>query len=1109
MSPSRPDPELLEGLNPVQREAVVHDEGPLLVIAGAGSGKTRVLTSRIAHLIQTGVSPFEILAITFTNKAAQEMKHRVGALVGPVAEKMWVSTFHSACVRILRRDGHRLGFPSSFTIYDQADAQRLTGYVIRDLGLDAKRFPPRSVHGTISAAKNDDIGPEEYAARAQVIFERKIADVYREYQARLLKAGAMDFDDLLRNTVELFRSHPDALEHYRNRFRHVLVDEYQDTNKVQNEMIVQLASGHRNVCIVGDSDQCLVPGTMVRTAHGEVPIEEVQVGDEVVGVDGSDRLATGTVTAVAPGRYQGRVYRITGGGRSVVGTPHHIVPTRIVLEPNLHVVYLMERAGLGFRVGRTISVRASSQGGPEVGPRVRMNQEHGDRLWILGVYASAEDAAWWESWFAAQYGLPTACFHDSGRRLAMGQDALDRLFASIDTRSRAKELLEDLDLLVEFPHLVPQGGARRQTLNFTMFSDRRGPVGSHRVQWSSNRAEVAERLRRAGFPVRAGKGGGWRVETARTSYREGLALANAIAFAGNMEVRRRARIAGQTWEMLPLANLRPGMQILAPDADGVVGAVTVESVEIAEHDGPVYDLEVDRLHTFVADGVVVRNSIYRFRGADIRNILEFEEAFPDATVVVLEQNYRSTQTILDAANAVIANNLSRKPKELWTDEGDGHTIVRYHADDEGDEAQWVAHEIAKLHDSGDHRWGDIAVFYRTNAQSRVVEEHLLRGGIPYKVVGGTRFYDRREIKDALAYVKAVVNPADEVSVKRILNTPKRGIGDSTVGRLDAWAAMHGYSFMEALRRSEEAGVTGRAVKGIADFLSVIDAAADAVADGPGPLLESVLNRSGYVDELQAEHSVESEGRLENLAELVGSAREVESVDVFLEQVSLVADSDQIPDDDSSVVLMTLHSAKGLEFPAVFLVGLEDGIFPHLRSIGEPTELEEERRLAYVGITRARERLYLTHAWSRTIYGSTQYNPPSRFLDEIPQRLVRSIEGNRRSSRAGSWADSAGTTSSQSSWGDRPQRESRISAERRQANRERIVDQAMAAGQRAVAAPSGPDLRVGDDVVHAKWGEGVVLDLQGGGDKTEVTVHFPTVGQKVLLLAWAPLKKAGA
>ena len=1108
--PERPHrSSLLEGLNPVQAEAVAHTDGPLLVVAGAGSGKTRVLTHRIAYLIEEGISPFEILAITFTNKAAQEMKERVGALVGPVAEKMWVSTFHAACVRILRRDGHRLGYPSSFTIYDQADAQRLTGYVIRDLNLDAKRFPPRQVHAIISSNKNDDVGPDEFANRAEVIFERKIADVYREYQARLLKAGAMDFDDLLRNTVELLRTEPEVLEHYRARFKHVLVDEYQDTNKVQNEFVLQLAGGHHNVCVVGDSDQCLVPGTLVRTPSGAVPIEDLRVGDQVLGAASGSGLVPATVTQVMPGRYAGRVYRVRAGGSELVGTPHHVTLARPTLDPDHHVVYLMERADRGYRIGRTTSVRQRSSGGPDIGPRVRMNQEHGDRLWILGVYATLEDAAWWASWFAAQYGLPTACFHGSGRELALRSESLERLFDAIDTRSRAKDLLEDLDLHPDFPHLVPQNGARRQTLNLTMFSDPRGGAGGlHRVQWSSNQADVADRLRDAGFSVRPGKAGGHRVETVRRSYREAVAMAKAMAHAGGLRIRRRANVAGSIWDFLPLSHLRPGMQVLVADEHGELRPTRVESVEITEHDGPVYDLEVDPTHTYVAGDLVVHNSIYRFRGADIRNILEFEEAFPDATVVVLEQNYRSTQTILDAANAVIGNNLGRKPKELWTDEGDGHAIIRYHADDEADEGQWVVHELSKLHDSGDYRWGDVAIFYRTNAQSRVVEEHLLRGGVPYKVVGGTRFYDRREIKDAMAYLKAVVNPADEIAVKRVLNTPKRGIGESTVARLDVWAAGHGYSFMEALRRAPDAGVTGRAVKGIEAFLDLIDAAAEKVADGPGPLLEVLLDRSGYVAELQEEHSVEGEGRLENLAELVGTAREVESVDEFLERVSLVADTDQVPDDDSQVILMTLHSAKGLEFPAVFLVGLEDGIFPHLRSIGEPDELEEERRLAYVGITRARERLYLSHAWSRTIYGATQYNPPSRFLDEIPQRLVEAIEGNRRSSRSGAWADSAGTTSSVTSWGDRPNRRSGISSERRQANRDRMVDQAINSGQASSAAtPPTHGFKIGDDVLHGKWGEGVVLDLRGQGDKTEITIHFPTVGQKVLLLAWAPLKKA--
>jgi DNA helicase-2/ATP-dependent DNA helicase PcrA len=769
-------PDLLEGLNPVQLEAVVHDQGPLLVVAGAGSGKTRVLTHRIAHLIRNGgVSPFEILAITFTNKAADEMKTRVAKLVGPVARKMWVSTFHSACVRILRRDAGVLGYPSSFTIYDQADAQRLTGYVIRDLNLDPKRFPPRTVHATISAAKNDGKGVAEYRDAARVIFERKIADVFAEYQARLLKAGAMDFDDLLGVTVQLLKTHPDVLEHYQQRFRHILVDEYQDTNAVQNELVLLLAAEHHNVCVVGDSDQ----------------------------------------------------------------------------------------------------------------------------------------------------------------------------------------------------------------------------------------------------------------------------------------------------------------------------------------------------------------SIYQFRGADIRNILQFEEAFPDATVVVLEQNYRSTQTILDAANAVIANNLGRKPKELWTDAGHGDAIVKYEADDETDEAQWIAQQMTRLHDAGTYRWGDMAVFYRTNAQSRIVEEHLMRSGVPYRVIGGTRFYDRREIKDALAYLRAVTNPSDEVSIKRVLNVPKRGVGDSSVAKLDAYAAANGYTFLQALRRADAAGVTGKALRGIERYLNVIDGVGDYVQDGPAMVLQELLSRSGYLSELEAEHSVEAEGRLENLAELVGAAQDFETIDGFLEQVSLVADTDSLEiDDESSVVLMTLHSAKGLEYPVVFLIGLEDGVFPHLRSIGEPEQLEEERRLAYVGITRAMERLYLTHAWSRTIFGGTQYNPPSRFLTEIPEGLVTEVAGRRRGSRrraggaGGSEPGSGGGDGS--GWGSwsgegrgRGRRGPSVGSfdpdddtRSWEAHRERVVDAALRPNR---PQPSGADslgLVVGDDVRHATFGEGVIIAIKGQGDKAEATVRFPGVGEKQLLLSWAPLEKVG-
>ena len=734
---------ILEGLNPAQLEAVTHEGGPLLVVAGAGSGKTRVLTHRIAHLIEHhDLSPFEILAITFTNKAAGEMRHRVGGLVGPVAESMWVSTFHAACVRILRRDAAYIDYPSRFTIYDQGDAVRLCGYVLRDLNLDHKRFPPRSIHAVISAAKNDSIGAAEYAERASNIYERRIAEVFTHYQRRLAAAGAMDFDDLLLRTVELFQNCPDVLERWRQRFVHVLVDEYQDTNPVQNELVIRLGAESRQVTAVGDADQ----------------------------------------------------------------------------------------------------------------------------------------------------------------------------------------------------------------------------------------------------------------------------------------------------------------------------------------------------------------SIYAFRGADIRNILEFERAFDDVRIVVLEQNYRSSQNILDAANAVIVNNTGRKPKDLWTDRGSGLAIVRYHADDETDEARHVVSEIVQRHHQEQMRLDEMAVFYRTNAQSRAVEEQLIKAEVPYRLVGGTRFYDRREVRDAMAYLKAVTNPGDEVSVKRALVVPKRGVGTTSVAKIDAYAAERGLTFYEALRHCAEAGVTGRSAAGAGQFCALIDDVASLQAS-PAAVLQELLERSGYLDELRSEKSVEADGRLENLAELVGVAGEHDTFDDFLEAVALVADTDDLADagsDESAVTLMTLHSAKGLEYPDVYIVGMEDGVFPHIRALTEPHELEEERRLAYVGITRAMQRLTVTHAWSRLLYGSRQYNPPSRFLKEIPDELVQTVDGSRVV---------------RSRYYRRSRRER--SLDRASANRDEIVDRALEAGRQARPSPSGADrlgLRVGDDVRHSQWGEGVIIDIAGAGDEAEASVRFGSVGEKRLLLSWAPLEK---
>ncbi|MDO8392125.1 MAG: 3'-5' exonuclease [Actinomycetota bacterium] len=1119
------DPLDLASLNPDQLDAVVHRGGPLLVVAGAGSGKTRVLTHRIAHLVHEGAPPSSILAITFTNKAADEMKHRVAALVGPVVKAMWVCTFHSACVRILRANAEVLGYPRNFSIYDQADAQRLCGYVIRDLGLDAKRFPPRAVHGQISLWKNELITPDQAKAGADNPFTRKHAEVYADYQARLQKAGAMDFDDLLMKTVQLFREHGEVLAHYQQRFKHVLIDEYQDTNTAQNELALALSHGHQQITIVGDGDQCLPPGTMITTPNGEVPIESIVVGDDVLGTGGRAHTEVGSVRHVQEGRYKGPVVMVTAGNVTVTGTPHHVVPARFDVPAGKHLVYLMHRADRGYRIGRTKSVRTNSRGETDPGFRVRAVQEHADALWVLKVCDSLPEAAFYESRFAADYGLPTACFHSQGRELAMDDEWLAKLYAGLDTEMRAKILMDELLVHPDFPHHRPQNGKLRNTLNLVMFSDRRTRIGHHRVQWSSSNQQVIDRLEAAGLKLRAGKAGK-RFETSFKSYAQALKAAHDVAQLGGMHLKRRAMIDGLTYDATPLAHLHPGMTILVLH-DGQFVPRAVDSVTVEQYDGPVYDLEVDPTHHYVANGMLVHNSVYGWRGADVRNILLFEEAFDDVTTIVLDQNYRSTQTILDAANAVIKNNPDRKEKHLWSEKGGGDRIVRFHAEDEGDEAMFVARSIQNLHRDSHVMWKEMAAFYRTNAQSRVLEEAFMRMGVPYKVVGGTRFYDRREVKDAMAYLRAVVNPADEVSVKRVLNVPKRGVGDGSVTKIDALANALGITFTEAMRQSQEAGLTGNAARGVESFVRLLDEVSALLADegtGPGDVLQAVMDGSGYLAELEAEESVEAAGRVENIGELIGSAREFTRIDEFLEQVALVADTDEI-DDDDRVVLMTLHSAKGLEYPVVFLVGMEEGLFPNSRSLTEPTQMEEERRLAYVGITRAQQKLFVSHAWSRQLFGTTNYAPPSRFLDEIPPDLIENTgavggrSGGRASYRSRDSWSSGSPPPYRRSEGPAPQRNAERSGRAVSSfdpdddigsdyHRERVVDAALAAGRR----PAGPSnsqelgLRVGDDVEHPSFGEGVILEIRGQGDRAEATIRFREAGTKHLSLAWAPLKK---
>jgi DNA helicase-2/ATP-dependent DNA helicase PcrA len=752
---------LLDGLNPQQRAAVIHAGGPLLIVAGAGSGKTRVLTHRIAYLLaERDVSPGEILAITFTNKAAGEMASRVAQLVGDRrARAMWVMTFHSACVRILRREAARFGYPSSFSIYDSADSQRLMALVCRELELDARQYPPKSMAAQVSNLKNELEDYESFAGRARGAREKALAEVYAEYQRRLVAAGAMDFDDLIMVTVNLFQAFPDVAAAYRRRFRQVLVDEYQDTNHAQYVLVRELVSG-------GSS----------------------------------------------------------------------------------------------------------------------------------------------------------------------------------------------------------------------LFGSRTGPADS----------------------------GG----SASTDPGEG-----------------------------------PSELCVVGDAD---------------------------------------QSIYAFRGATIRNITEFEQDYPNATVILLEQNYRSTQNILAAANAVVSRNSGRKPKNLWSEAGDGPPIVGYVANNEHDEAAFVAEEVDRLNDEGLASPGQVAVFYRTNAQSRVFEEIFIRVGLPYRVVGGVRFYERREVRDLLAYLRLINNPADEVSLRRVLNVPKRGIGDRAEEYVAGYAARERITFAQALRTpSEVPALAARSASAIAGFNTLIDDLREQAATG-GPvaeLVEAVLDNTGYQASLETSEDLQDVTRVENLQEMVSVAREYDgstpdgTLAGFLERVALVADADQIPDGENHggmVTLMTLHTAKGLEFPVVFLTGMEEEVFPHQRALTDPRELEEERRLAYVGITRAEQRLYLTRAASRNWYGRPAFHSPSRFLAEIPSSL---IEWKRDAA-----AVAAAAPSSSARLASRP-------------------------GVNAIGNRAVPALTPGDRVNHDKFGLGTVVSADGYGDSAEAKIDFGgDYGVKHLVLRYAPLEK---
>jgi len=1078
---------LLEGLNDPQRQAVTHGEGPLLILAGAGSGKTRALTRRIAYLVGTGqAQPSEILAITFTNKAAAEMRERVEQLVGRRTRAMWVMTFHAACARILRSDGERLNYTRGFTIYDEADSVRLVKRCMDELGTDSKRFPPRGIKRQISDAKNQLLDADGYRLKVGSYFEQTAAEVYELYEKRIHGMNAMDFDDLLLRSVNLFELFPEVLERYRRSFRHVLVDEYQDTNHAQYRWLRLLTEEHRNLTVVGDDAQCLVEGTAVTKSDGTVaPIEDIVVGDEVLSSVGSGHLRPAVVTRIHRSKRRGGIRIATRTGLELTSTPEHthFAGYRTGLTPTLHMTYLMRRRGSDFRVGTT-KTATNSQGLSVSGVQARASTEKAEAAWVVSTHATEAEARVEEAVLAARYGLPTLPFEARATRpgVLSDQRLIDRVHGSVDSEWGGMALLRDHGLSVHDTHHAWQGFAgKRRNLVVTLCADRSGAdrcgAPLHTVSIGGRDAEARNRLEDLGLRVSAPRTGkqGWRSETYCSSFPDAIDLVQRIQAVLDVSVRFTARLGarqtGQT-NALPFmraSSVRPGMVMFTEGG----GYDIVETVERIALDKPVIDLDIDHTHNFVANGLLTHNSIYSFRGADIENLLGFERDYPDAQVVKLEQNYRSTQTVLDAANAVIANNRAQKPKHLWTEHGQGEPLHVREMEDEHAEARYVAGEIERHVEGGGSR-DDVSVFYRANAQSRVLEDTLVRYGVSYQVIGGTRFYERAEVKDALAYLTLLINPQDVVSFQRVVNSPKRGIGDTSQGRIVAHANTMGEPVFDvALDSAAVPGLGAAAVKAVGRFMDTMEKLRDD-ADGAsvGDLLQDALSDTGYIAALEAERTIESQGRLENLEELVGVAREYDasaeepSVEEFLQQVALFTAQDSISDDEGVVTLMTLHNAKGLEYDTVFLIGMEDGVFPHSRSI-EAGDIEEERRLFYVGVTRARKELYLTHARTRAMYGGREFNVPSRFLGEVPSELTDAQEQPSARSLAGSWST------------PRP--------------------------GAAVAAPGpGAGFDLGDDVTHVRFGDGVVTGMEPGG---LVVVRFASDGAERKLMAdYAPLKK---
>lgn len=1108
-------------LNKEQYEGATTIEGQVLILAGAGSGKTRVLTHRIAHMVEDlNIAPYNILAITFTNKAAKEMKDRVRALIGECAENMWISTFHSTCVKILRREIDKIGYKSSFTIYDSSDQKTLVKECMKTVNINDKDISEQEIISKIGKAKDRMQTARSFKLENESNFrENKIADVYEMYQKRLKENNALDFDDLIFKTVELFKSNPETLEFYQRKFKYIMVDEYQDTNGAQYELVKLLASKYKNICVVGDDDQCLVEGTMVSTENKDVEIEKLMKEDLVRVASGNGETSLLKISDINKKKYCGKIVKITTKNNRVIkATPNHISFGKISLEEDKYYVYLMYKSGFGYRIGQTSSVRSRDDRDAS-GLAIRLNGEQADKMWIIKVCDTKGDATYYEQYYSVKYGIPTVVFNSRGRNITISQEQIEKMFKEIDTINAAEKLMEDEFLYNEYPHhlsnAVIRGDSIRKRVNLSFFGGKKSVqrgIYSHRIGLNSSGDDSKNKFIEAGFNVRDGQRNTYRVETERALYDEAEEFARKLSMVEeNFEILKKAKLSNnKSFMFMPIGSFKPGMSIAVQDNEKIEEDIVI-SVELEDYDGYVYDLNIDNARNYIANGIVVHNCIYQWRGADIKNILDFEKDYPDAKVIKLEQNYRSKGNILNAANVVIVNNSNRKSKALRTEQELGSKIKVYRAYSDSDEGDFVGKQILDIRKNEDKKYNDFAILYRTNAQSRIFEESFRRKGIPYKIVGGTRFYDRKEIKDILAYLKVLINPQDDISIRRIINVPKRSIGDATVNKIQDFADSFELNMWDALSEVRSIPtLTPRNVSCIDPFVQLMENLMILSETTPvSMLIETILEDTGYMDQLKKSNEIEDKSRIENLKELVSDAVDFEknsedkSLSAYLEKVSLVQDTDKIEDEDDSVVLMTVHSAKGLEFPVVFMVGMENGIFPGSASFEKESEMEESRRLCYVGITRAKEILFMTSAEVRRVFGKTVAYSQSDFINEIKPDLKEyvSVEKTGIKSRE-SFINKSSYNNPHSL---RNNMTRTVSGSGLNASRPNSIGSSSIGNVSSGDYISVAEATMGRKVMHEKFGVGTIVSVQNSGDDKKLTIAFDKQGVKVLLLSFAKLK----